>query len=62
MLFSIYFLWTAFIIGGAQKPKAEWTQAIKVPAFLSVQSPPADGATKAEPKADPKTEAKPAEK
>ena len=70
MLFSIYFLWTAFIIGGAQTPKAEWTQAIKVPAFLSVQSAPADGATraepktetKAEPKADPKTEAKPAGK
>jgi cation:H+ antiporter len=62
MLFSIYFLWTAFIIGGAQTPKAEWTQAIKVPAFLSVQSAPADGATKAEPKADTKTEEKPADK
>ena len=56
LLFSLYFLWTAFIIGRAQEPKAAWTDTIAVPAFLSVQSAPVEEAAKGE--AAPKTESK----
>ena len=36
LLFSLYFMWTAFIVGRAQD--AAWTKAIQLPAFLSASA------------------------
>ena len=59
LLFSLYFMWTAFIVGSAQK--AEWTQMIKLPEFLSANAKveaPVNPEAKPEAKAEAKTEAK----